>query len=319
MSTKGMTDCETSADLITNPSVESPSPITPSHTTPCNLILLQCTAVRSILLLRIHPTTNRPAARSSQQRAIRAEPTSTLSLSTPEARRHADRQRDDGVLLLHAETARSQMGACPSPHHHAHALLQPLATTRSRSPPIPIPLPPRTRKPAPPLPALTHTLPLKQIDWPAVASRHGISNGHAARMRYSRFKQQMEATAPLIRARRGRRPKAAAADADAAGKTARKRACVSDDEDDEADECKKRVKVESGERVKREEGGAEGEGEGEVKVEVGVKMEGEGEVEAEVKAEDDDGEEDEVVEIGEVVKCEPVEEGNAVAVKYERP
>lgn len=35
-------------------------------------------------------------------------------------------------------------------------------------------------------------LDLKSIDWNLVAASHGITNGHAARMRYSRFKQHME-------------------------------------------------------------------------------------------------------------------------------
>ncbi|QKX62419.1 uncharacterized protein TRUGW13939_09580 [Talaromyces rugulosus] len=37
-------------------------------------------------------------------------------------------------------------------------------------------------------------LDLKSIDWSLVATELEISNGHAARMRYSRFKQQMEGT-----------------------------------------------------------------------------------------------------------------------------
>lgn len=35
-----------------------------------------------------------------------------------------------------------------------------------------------------------------QVDWNEVAGNLGISNGHAARMRYSRFKQQMEGIHP---------------------------------------------------------------------------------------------------------------------------
>ena len=38
-----------------------------------------------------------------------------------------------------------------------------------------------------------------QIDWNQVAEEQGITNGHAARMRYSRFKPQMEATYPTQR------------------------------------------------------------------------------------------------------------------------
>ncbi|OJJ43239.1 hypothetical protein ASPZODRAFT_146262 [Penicilliopsis zonata CBS 506.65] len=45
-------------------------------------------------------------------------------------------------------------------------------------------------------------LDLKSIDWNLVASQLEISNGHAARMRYSRFKQQMEGTTSTPRASR---------------------------------------------------------------------------------------------------------------------
>ena len=38
-----------------------------------------------------------------------------------------------------------------------------------------------------------------QIDWQKVADDLGISNGHAARMRFSRFKTQMEGSQALIR------------------------------------------------------------------------------------------------------------------------
>src|SRR5271156_1323269 len=38
-------------------------------------------------------------------------------------------------------------------------------------------------------------LDLKGIDWNEVASGLDITNGHAARMRYSRFRQQMEGSA----------------------------------------------------------------------------------------------------------------------------
>ncbi|CRG89782.1 hypothetical protein PISL3812_06821 [Talaromyces islandicus] len=43
-------------------------------------------------------------------------------------------------------------------------------------------------------------LDLKPIDWSLVATELEISNGHAARMRYSRFKQQMEGTVSVPRA-----------------------------------------------------------------------------------------------------------------------
>ncbi|THC94574.1 hypothetical protein EYZ11_005934 [Aspergillus tanneri] len=45
-------------------------------------------------------------------------------------------------------------------------------------------------------------LDLKSIDWNLVASQLDISNGHAARMRYSRFRQQMEGITSTPRAPR---------------------------------------------------------------------------------------------------------------------
>ena len=40
---------------------------------------------------------------------------------------------------------------------------------------------------------------LEKVDWNAVAGELDITNGHAARMRFSRFKQQMEGVAPAPR------------------------------------------------------------------------------------------------------------------------
>ncbi|KAK9590635.1 hypothetical protein V6Z92_003731 [Aspergillus fumigatus] len=48
-------------------------------------------------------------------------------------------------------------------------------------------------------------LDLKSIDWNLVASQLEISNGHAARMRYSRFRQQMEGISSTPRASRPRK------------------------------------------------------------------------------------------------------------------
>ncbi|KAL8827351.1 MAG: hypothetical protein Q9191_003243 [Dirinaria sp. TL-2023a] len=42
-------------------------------------------------------------------------------------------------------------------------------------------------------------LDLKSIDWNEVAGSLDITNGHAARMRFSRFKQQMEGIQPQVR------------------------------------------------------------------------------------------------------------------------
>jgi hypothetical protein len=42
-----------------------------------------------------------------------------------------------------------------------------------------------------------------QIDWNLVASQLDITNGHAARMRFSRFKQHMEGVVPGTRRRAG--------------------------------------------------------------------------------------------------------------------
>ncbi|KAI9765384.1 MAG: hypothetical protein M1835_007420 [Candelina submexicana] len=55
-------------------------------------------------------------------------------------------------------------------------------------------------------------LDLKSIDWQTVATALEITNGHAARMRFSRFKQAMEGVAPAPRRRttttpRPRKPK----------------------------------------------------------------------------------------------------------------
>ncbi|KAI9814033.1 MAG: hypothetical protein M1827_003497 [Pycnora praestabilis] len=45
-------------------------------------------------------------------------------------------------------------------------------------------------------------LDLKSIDWQTVATQLSITNGHAARMRFSRFKQHMEGVVPAPRSRR---------------------------------------------------------------------------------------------------------------------
>ncbi|KZF20565.1 hypothetical protein L228DRAFT_249321 [Xylona heveae TC161] len=50
-------------------------------------------------------------------------------------------------------------------------------------------------------------LDLKSIDWSAVASQLEITNGHAARMRFSRFKQHMEGVVPSPRRRASPKPK----------------------------------------------------------------------------------------------------------------
>ncbi|KAI9744231.1 MAG: hypothetical protein M1818_002383 [Claussenomyces sp. TS43310] len=44
-------------------------------------------------------------------------------------------------------------------------------------------------------------LDLKSVDWNQVARELGVTNGHASRMRYSRFKQQMEGHVPTRRNR----------------------------------------------------------------------------------------------------------------------
>ena len=46
-----------------------------------------------------------------------------------------------------------------------------------------------------------------QIDWQQVANQLDITNGHAARMRYSRFKQQMEGVQPTARKARTATPR----------------------------------------------------------------------------------------------------------------
>lgn len=55
-------------------------------------------------------------------------------------------------------------------------------------------------KSVPPLLSISTTRLTTQIDWNLVASQLEISNGHAARMRFSRFKQQMEGTTSTPRA-----------------------------------------------------------------------------------------------------------------------
>ncbi|RMJ27905.1 hypothetical protein PHISP_01248 [Aspergillus sp. HF37] len=62
--------------------------------------------------------------------------------------------------------------------------------------------------------AIIKQLDLKSIDWNAVAASLEISNGHAARMRYSRFRQQMEGTTSTPR---GSRPKKNAGKCDKGG------------------------------------------------------------------------------------------------------
>ncbi|KAI4237622.1 MAG: hypothetical protein LQ352_007932 [Teloschistes flavicans] len=73
-------------------------------------------------------------------------------------------------------------------------------------------------------------LDLKSIDWNAVADELEITNGHAARMRYSRFKQQMEGVVP--QARKPRTPKKKDASDDAPKPKKRKRAQQTQSEKD---------------------------------------------------------------------------------------
>ncbi|EFR00824.1 hypothetical protein MGYG_03828 [Nannizzia gypsea CBS 118893] len=51
-------------------------------------------------------------------------------------------------------------------------------------------------------------LDLKSIDWNLVASQLEITNGHAARMRFSRFRQQMEGNTATARTPRAKKSKA---------------------------------------------------------------------------------------------------------------
>ncbi|RAK74870.1 uncharacterized protein BO72DRAFT_515166 [Aspergillus fijiensis CBS 313.89] len=53
--------------------------------------------------------------------------------------------------------------------------------------------------------AILKQLDLRSVDWNLVASDLEISNGHAARMRYSRFRQQMEGNVPSTRAPRAKK------------------------------------------------------------------------------------------------------------------
>ncbi|PYH77539.1 hypothetical protein BO82DRAFT_245996, partial [Aspergillus uvarum CBS 121591] len=53
--------------------------------------------------------------------------------------------------------------------------------------------------------AILKQLDLRSVDWNLVATDLEISNGHAARMRYSRFRQQMEGNVPSTRAPRAKK------------------------------------------------------------------------------------------------------------------
>ena len=69
-------------------------------------------------------------------------------------------------------------------------------------------------KPRPPLllSSCPRSLTLVQIDWNLVASQLEITNGHAARMRFSRFKQHMEGTTTAPRTPRPKKEKPAKGD-----------------------------------------------------------------------------------------------------------
>lgn len=154
-------------------------------------------------------------------------------------------------------------------------------------------------------------------------------------MRWTRFKQQMETTTPLIR--KPRRPRGSGLSGkknlgapDEKDKLARKRKCVSDDDDNDNDErsdCgetkrkkeepdENKVKLEPEPVVKDERSHGE---------EITMKKEEQGsetklkfEPEPETKVEpyylSDD-----VIEVGRVVKYEPEEEGGTIVVKYGGP
>ncbi|KAL8824405.1 MAG: hypothetical protein Q9170_008167 [Blastenia crenularia] len=64
---------------------------------------------------------------------------------------------------------------------------------------------------------------LKSIDWNAVATELQITNGHAARMRYSRFKQCMEGSTPTTRKPRIPAPRKRKDKSDDGTKAAKKR------------------------------------------------------------------------------------------------
>ncbi|KAL8716819.1 MAG: hypothetical protein Q9225_005881 [Loekoesia sp. 1 TL-2023] len=78
-------------------------------------------------------------------------------------------------------------------------------------------------------------LDLKSIDWNTVANELDITNGHAARMRYSRFKQQMEGPTQTTRKPRvSGAPRKRKAIADGESRLAKKR--KKDDESQAKDE-----------------------------------------------------------------------------------
>ncbi|KAF1813118.1 hypothetical protein P152DRAFT_481262 [Eremomyces bilateralis CBS 781.70] len=107
--------------------------------------------------------------------------------------------------------------------------------------------------------SMLRQLDLKIIDWNEVARRHHITNGHAARMRFSRFRQQMEGTLPRRLPTgnpRGRPPRRPWGEEDAyLSKTGGRRVDAkgmpeSDDEDVPiwlvSEERKRRLRVENG-------------------------------------------------------------------------
>ncbi|KAK8247772.1 hypothetical protein HDK77DRAFT_490875 [Phyllosticta capitalensis] len=86
--------------------------------------------------------------------------------------------------------------------------------------------------------AIIRQLDLKYIDWKAVAEECKISNGHAARMRFHRYKQTAENLQPSKRGPRGKTVKR-----DKLGDEIRKGG-LTDDDDEEKYRVKKEVKDE---------------------------------------------------------------------------
>lgn len=137
--------------------------------------------------------------------------------------------------------------------------------------------------------AILKQLGLKGVDWNLVASTLDITNGHAARMRYSRFRQHMEGRPTPQRGTRKEKAK------DGGGKKGKKRGKEVDGDDDE-EEDESCISVGDGD------GGRELRGNARVKAEAEVEREGvkKGSVEGEGNAKKENGKEKEVP-----VKTEP--------------
>lgn len=144
--------------------------------------------------------------------------------------------------------------------------------------------------------AMLKQLDLKYIDWTRIAAENNITNGHAARMRFSRYRAAMEGTKPSPRGEASSSSKdGKARPKGAAGKKRKRAKCEGETsgEDDEESVVKKREEGETelegrpSRRVKVEEGVKEGVGsdEDDVPIRLRVKKAAEPEIRLEVEPE----------------------------------